>query len=229
MNYPPQPKNCLPLTTQGSFNRVGSARQRRLSGAAASSSPLRPSTAEGGGMPVVEATSTPQPGEGGEEGTATEGQTAMSSSPPPGLSSSPSHVLPSSPAPGPSTSVPDGRALPSFISRNPSASMSGFVPNQKEAFQGVPDEKQPKGMPSCYVLLYHSLVALQKLSLKRTAQSAIIREGLLPWLVDFLQVSCLPMAIIYRRCDLDFLLLRKYDSHILSTHSELRGYSRFCR
>jgi hypothetical protein len=38
-------------------------------------------------------------------------------------------------------------------------------------------------------LLHQSLVALQKMSLRRQAQSAMIREGLLPWLVDFLQVS----------------------------------------
>ncbi len=37
-------------------------------------------------------------------------------------------------------------------------------------------------------LLQQSLVSLQKLSLRRQAQSQMIREGLLEWLVGFLQV-----------------------------------------
>ncbi|GAX80752.1 hypothetical protein CEUSTIGMA_g8187.t1 [Chlamydomonas eustigma] len=37
------------------------------------------------------------------------------------------------------------------------------------------------------VLLLQSLMALQKLSLRRQAQSCMIKEGLLPWLVEFMQ------------------------------------------
>ena len=86
--------------------------------------------------------------------------------------------------PGPSTSVPDGRALPSLAPRNLSASMSGFVPNQSVGSEA--QQLSLPTMPGHHALLYHSLAALQKLSLKRAAQSAMIREGLLPWIVDFL-------------------------------------------
>ena len=87
---------------------------------------------------------------------------------------------------GPTTSFPEGQSLPPLAAKSPlSKAMTEPAPSATAGGGGsavqVNDSRDS-------VLLQQSLVALQKLSLRRRAQSELIKEGLLPWLVEFLQV-----------------------------------------
>ncbi len=51
-----------------------------------------------------------------------------------------------------------------------------------------------------------SLAALQKLSLRRAAQSQMIGQGLVAWLVSYMQVGIAVRAVLARTCGLGFCI-----------------------
>ena len=92
--------------------------------------------------------------------------------------------LPSAPSPRPSASGDTPAAL--TPSKATAQDTTGGDGNRQgnAADSGMRDS----------ALLQQSLIALQKMSLRRQAQSAMIREGLLPWLVEYLQASLGPQV-----------------------------------
>ena len=63
---------------------------------------------------------------------------------------------------------------------------SGMNGSSREELQQQQEQQEREGKPRDTVLQAHALAALQKLSLKRKAQSSMIQLGVVPWVVGFL-------------------------------------------
>ena len=155
----------------GSFSRQGSGRPHV--------SPLRPSSS-GADALAAAAAGTPPPAGVGAAGTAAVDTAAAADDEIVGGRDRGNALA------GPAISSPDGQSLPPLAAKSP---LSKATPEPApSATAGGGGDAVPASDSRDSVLLQQSLVALQKLSLRRRAQSELIKEGLLPWLVEFLQV-----------------------------------------